>query len=102
MAEPVSPQMAPYAVQLEPGDYYWCACGLSAKQPYCDDYHAGTTFLPALYRPTEDVTVALCGGKRTGRPPFCDDRCPWRQSPPRTAAVACAACRETTPACRAR
>ena len=50
----------------------WCACGLSAKQPYCDDSHAGTNLLPALYRPAEDVTVALCGCKRTGRPPFCD------------------------------
>jgi CDGSH-type Zn-finger protein len=50
----------------------WCSCGLSAEQPFCDDSHVGTEFMPTLYRSEQDLTVALCGCKETRRPPFCD------------------------------
>jgi CDGSH-type Zn-finger protein len=39
MAEPACPQRAPYAVELTPGDYSWCACGRSKNQPFCDGTH---------------------------------------------------------------
>ena len=39
MAEPLIPQKSPYAVELAPGDYWWCACGMSKRQPFCDGTH---------------------------------------------------------------
>ena len=39
MAEPFSAQRGPYAVELAPGDYWWCACGRSKRQPFCDGTH---------------------------------------------------------------
>ena len=39
MAEPQIPQKSPYAVELAPGDYWWCACGMSKRQPFCDGTH---------------------------------------------------------------
>lgn len=39
MAEPAMPQKSPYAVELQPGDYWWCACGQSKNQPFCDGSH---------------------------------------------------------------
>lgn len=45
MSEPASPQNKPYAVEVEAGEtYYWCACGQSKNQPYCDGSHQGTEF----------------------------------------------------------
>ena len=40
------PKKSPYVVELEPGTYWWCACGRSKKQPFCDGSHAGTDFTP--------------------------------------------------------
>ena len=42
MSDPVIPQKAPYEVELEAGTYYWCSCGRSATQPFCDGSHKGT------------------------------------------------------------
>ena len=50
----------------------WCSCGLSGKQPYCDDSHRGTDMKPMMYKSEYDLTVALCGCKLTAKPPFCD------------------------------
>jgi len=52
--------------------YRWCSCGRSATQPFCDESHRDTTFLPVLFKLPQDLTVALCGCKQTKRPPFCD------------------------------
>ncbi|MGC1304626.1 MAG: cupin domain-containing protein [Caulobacteraceae bacterium] len=52
--------------------YLWCSCGLSKTQPFCDGSHAGTDFLPVLFKPTQDEDVIFCGCKHTGTPPFCD------------------------------
>ncbi len=61
------------AVQtLEPGTYYWCACGESKNQPFCDGSHEGTGFEPMVFEISEQQQVALCQCKRTGTPPFCD------------------------------
>ena len=72
MAEPTCPQKEPYAVELAPGDYWWCACGQSKKQPFCDGSHKTTAFVPVKFTVTEAAKNRLCGCKRTKNPPFCD------------------------------
>jgi CDGSH-type Zn-finger protein len=72
METPRVPQKSPYVLEIEPGTYAWCACGRSAKQPYCDGSHAGSAFLPVVEKVETKKTVAWCGCKATGRAPFCD------------------------------
>lgn len=62
----------PMAVELEPGTYYWCACGRSKNQPFCDGSHKGTGLQPVAFELTEKKEVWLCMCKRTGTPPYCD------------------------------
>jgi CDGSH iron-sulfur domain-containing protein 3 len=73
MSEAISPQNAPYAVEAEQGKtYYWCACGKSNNQPYCDGSHQGSEFQPVAFEAEKSDTVYLCGCKKTGNGPFCD------------------------------
>ncbi len=72
MADPVVAQKAPYGVELEPGTYYWCACGRSKDQPFCDGSHKGTEFTPEKVEITEKTKVWLCGCKHSADKPFCD------------------------------
>jgi CDGSH-type Zn-finger protein len=73
MAEPVPAQKAPYAVDVEAGRiYYWCACGRSKKQPYCDGSHKDTGIQPLSFTPDKAQKVFLCGCKATARKPYCD------------------------------
>ncbi|RMI14265.1 MAG: CDGSH iron-sulfur domain-containing protein, partial [Calditrichaeota bacterium] len=66
MAEPKIAQKSPFGVELEPGDYWWCACGRSQNQPFCDGSHKGTEFKPVHFHLEEKKTVWLCGCKHTG------------------------------------
>lgn len=73
MSDPVIAQKSPYAVEVEASKtYYWCACGKSAKQPFCDGSHHGSDFTPVKYDATESKTVHFCGCKHTANPPMCD------------------------------
>lgn len=72
MAEPGCPQKAPYALELAPGDYWWCACGLSKKQPFCDGSHKGSEFAPQAYTPEVSGKAFFCACKHTGKAPLCD------------------------------
>lgn len=72
MSEPFCPQKTPIKLDLEAGQYYWCSCGKSAKQPFCDGAHKGGDFSPLAFKLEEKKTVWLCACKRTGKPPFCD------------------------------
>ena len=73
MNDPVMPQKAPYAVEVEAGkDYFWCSCGRSAVQPFCDGSHKGTGFVPLKFTPETSGIVHLCGCKHSNRPPYCD------------------------------
>ena len=66
-------QRGPYAVELEAGkNYYWCHCGRSKSQPFCDTSHAETEFQPKVFTVTETKTYYLCGCKHTATAPFCD------------------------------
>lgn len=73
MSEPVVAQKAPYPVDVEEGkSYFWCACGKSAKQPFCDGSHQDTEILPMKYDATESRTLYFCGCKATQGQPLCD------------------------------
>jgi len=73
MTEPVIAQKAPFEVTVTEGEsYWWCACGLSKKQPFCDGSHKGTDITPQEYKATRSKTVFFCGCKRTANEPLCD------------------------------
>jgi CDGSH-type Zn-finger protein len=72
MSEPKIAQRAPYRIEEEPGLKFWCACGQSKNQPYCDGSHKGSGFTPMKVEITEAKTVAWCGCKHSANKPFCD------------------------------
>jgi len=73
MTEPRVAQKAPFPVSVEAGkSYFWCACGRSASQPFCDGSHKGTGLAPVRFTPEADGKVAFCGCKQTGTAPKCD------------------------------
>ena len=64
---------APIPVEVEKGkDYYWCSCGKSSKQPFCDGSHKGSDFTPEKYTAEEDGKVFFCACKQTKKSPLCD------------------------------
>ncbi len=70
---PVIAQKEPYRLEVEAGkSYWWCACGKSAKQPFCDGSHKGTGFSPIEFKPEAAGTVSFCGCKRSAKAPRCD------------------------------
>ncbi|MGE4217963.1 MAG: CDGSH iron-sulfur domain-containing protein [Alphaproteobacteria bacterium] len=73
MAQPAIPQTKPYKVDVEAGkSYWWCACGLSKDQPFCDGSHKGSAFRPVEFKAGEAATVFFCGCKHTAGVPTCD------------------------------
>ncbi len=72
MNQPEIPSKTPAVLELEPGTYWWCACGRSKNQPWCDGAHTGTTFEPMEYTVSEKKRVALCNCKHTKTAPLCD------------------------------
>jgi CDGSH iron-sulfur domain-containing protein 3 len=73
MSEPTIAQKAPYGVEVAAGKtYWWCACGQSSRQPFCDGSHKGTAFAPLPYTADKDGEIWLCGCKRTQSSPLCD------------------------------
>lgn len=66
-------QKSPCAVEVEAGkSYWWCSCGKSAKQPFCDGSHKGSSFSPVEYKADKTGTAYFCGCKRTAGQPLCD------------------------------
>ena len=72
MSEPEVFQKSPIVQDQEPGTYWWCSCGRSKTQPFCDGSHQGTPFSPVEVTIEEAGTVAWCCCKHTGNKPFCD------------------------------
>ncbi len=73
MSEPIRASDTPYAIEVESGkSYFWCACGKSSSQPFCDGSHKGTDFTPVKYEATESKKAFFCGCKATKSQPMCD------------------------------
>ncbi len=72
MSEAKIASKEPAVLTLEAGTYYWCTCGQSKNQPFCDGAHEGTEFEPMAFEISERQQVALCQCRRAGKPPFCD------------------------------
>ena len=60
-------------IEVKEGDkYFWCSCGLSENQPFCDGSHKGSGFSPVIYEAQEDKIVGFCGCKASKNGPICD------------------------------
>ena len=73
MSEPIRASDKPFVVKIVAGkSYYWCACGKSNTQPFCDSSHVDTDISPVQYDATESTTIYFCGCKVTKNQPLCD------------------------------
>jgi len=73
MTDPVIAQKAPMPVEVEAGKtYFWCACGKSSKQPFCDGAHKGSGIAPVKFTAEADKKLFFCGCKASAKAPFCD------------------------------
>lgn len=73
MTDPIVARPKPFLITLEGGrTYFWCACGRSARQPFCDGSHQGTGIVPRKLVAARTEEVLLCGCKQTADAPFCD------------------------------
>jgi CDGSH-type Zn-finger protein len=72
MDKPTIAQKAPIVIEMTAGTYYWCTCGKSKNQPFCDASHKGSGFAPQQVTLAEAKKVAWCACKHSRNPPFCD------------------------------
>ncbi len=73
MTKAVVAGTAPIAVEVKAGEnYFWCSCGQSKKQPFCDGSHKGSEFTPKKWTADVDMTAYFCACKQTANSPMCD------------------------------
>ena len=57
---------------VEGKSYFWCTCGKSLKQPFCDGSHKGTEFSPLVFKAEQSKKFFFCTCKLTKDQPLCD------------------------------
>lgn len=62
----------PILLTMQPGEYYWCACGKSSSQPFCDGSHVGSGITPIRIKIEEKKDIFWCACKQSSNKPFCD------------------------------
>jgi len=72
MEKPVIAKKSPKNLTLEPGTYFWCACGKSTNQPFCNGSHKGSSFTPVQFTIDKTQEVWLCQCKHSSNKPYCD------------------------------
>jgi CDGSH-type Zn-finger protein len=72
MDKPIIAQKHSYKLELSPGHYLWCSCGLSSTQPFCDDSHKSTEFKPVEFEIIEQKIYSICGCKHSAKGHICD------------------------------
>ncbi len=73
MSDAVVAQKAPFPVELTEGQkVFWCSCGRSSKQHFCDGSHKGTDFTPVAFEAPAAKTYYFCGCKASAKAPLCD------------------------------
>ncbi len=72
MANPNIAEKNPKKMTLEPGNYFWCACGKSKNQPFCDGSHHGSEFTPHSVKIEKKQDIWWCMCKHSGKKPYCD------------------------------
>lgn len=72
MDTPNVPQKSPIMMDMDPGTYFWCTCGNSSNQPFCDGAHKGSAYVPEKVVIEEAKKVFWCACKHTSGSPFCD------------------------------
>lgn len=72
MEKPIVFDNKPISKNVKPGQYFWCACGKSANQPYCDGSHKGSGISPLKVDISEEKSVYWCACKHSSNKPFCD------------------------------
>lgn len=73
MTKPEIAAKTPFTINVEKGkEYYWCSCGKSQAQPFCDGSHQGSAFTPVKYTAEDNKPVYFCGCKHSANGPLCD------------------------------
>jgi CDGSH iron-sulfur domain-containing protein 3 len=73
MAEPTIAGRMPMGIDVQAGKtYWWCSCGKSAKQPFCDGSHKGSEFTPVKFEAQATTKAWFCTCKHSSKAPLCD------------------------------
>jgi CDGSH-type Zn-finger protein len=72
MEKPIIAAKTPAVLNLEAGTYFWCACGKSKNQPFCDGSHQGSGITPVQFKIDVKKDAFLCQCKQSKNKPYCD------------------------------
>ena len=72
MADPKIADTKPAVLEMAAGTYWYCTCGESTNQPFCNGAHQGSDFTPEKVELTDSRKMAFCLCKRSGSQPQCD------------------------------